>query len=80
MNADILEGKWKQIRGKAKEWWGKLTDDELDKVKGKKDVLVGLLQARYGYAKDAAEKEIDRRLKEYTDASRSPGEETDTYS
>ena len=74
MNADILEGKWKQIRGRAKEWWGKLTDDELDKINGKKDALVGLLQARYGYAKEAAEKEIDRRLKEYAEASKSRGE------
>jgi uncharacterized protein YjbJ (UPF0337 family) len=74
MNADILEGKWKQIRGRAKEWWGRLTDDELDKINGKKVALVGLLQVRYGYAKQAAEKEVDRRLKEYTEASKSQHE------
>jgi len=65
MNADILKGKWKQMRGKAKEWWGDLTDDELDSIDGKADKLVGLLQERYGYARDAAEKEIERRAKEY---------------
>jgi len=65
MNADILKGKWKQMRGKAKEWWGDLTDDELDSIDGKVDKLVGLLQERYGYARDAAEKEIERRAKEY---------------
>ena len=49
MNNNIFEGKWKQIRGQAKEWWGKLTDDDLDKVDGKYDKLVGLLQEKYGY-------------------------------
>jgi hypothetical protein len=41
MNQDTFEGRWKQVRGKAKEWWGQLTDDELDRVAGKKDQLVG---------------------------------------
>jgi Uncharacterized protein conserved in bacteria len=76
MNADVLKGKWKQIRGQAKQWWGKLTDDELDQVNGSMDKLVGVLQERYGYAKDAAEKEVDRRLKEYTEAARSAGSTT----
>ena len=44
MNNDILEGKWKQMRGQAKEWWGKLTDDDLDRVAGKSEQLIGLLQ------------------------------------
>ena len=52
MNTDILEGKWKQIRGEAKAWWGKLTDNDLDRVAGKFDVLVGLLQEKYGYTRE----------------------------
>lgn len=71
MNRDILKGKWKQIRGRAKEWWGDLTDDELDKINGRMDELVGLLQERYGYAKEEAKKEIDRRLEEFTEPVRS---------
>ena len=65
MNRDILQGKWKQIRGEAKKWWGELTDDDLDKVAGERDKLIGVMQERYGYAKDDAEREIDRRLREY---------------
>jgi uncharacterized protein YjbJ (UPF0337 family) len=65
MNEDILAGKWKQMRGKAKDWWGKLTDDDLDRVQGKRDVLVGLLQEKYGYTRQKADEEIDRRMMEY---------------
>jgi uncharacterized protein YjbJ (UPF0337 family) len=54
-----------QIRGEAKKWWGELTDDELDKVSGEYDKFVGLIQEKYGYARDRAEKEVDRRLDEY---------------
>jgi uncharacterized protein YjbJ (UPF0337 family) len=62
MNQDTFEGRWKQLRGKVKEWWGELTDDELDRVAGKKDQLIGALQARYGYTKEQAEQEIERRM------------------
>jgi len=62
MNEDILAGKWKQIRGEAKQWWGDLTDDEMDQIAGKRDILVGKLQERYGYTKERAETEIDRFL------------------
>lgn len=62
---DILEGKWKQLRGKVKEWWGNLTDDDLDKVEGKSERLLGLLQERYGYTRQRAEEELNRRLREY---------------
>jgi uncharacterized protein YjbJ (UPF0337 family) len=62
MNSDVFAGKWKQMRGQAKEWWGKLTDDDLEKVDGKCDKLVGLLQERYGYAREKAEEEINRRV------------------
>ena len=65
MNADILKGKWKQMRGEVKKWWGDLTDDDLDKIAGERDKLVGRIQERYGYAKDQAEAEVDRHLREY---------------
>ena len=57
MNADILKGKWKEIKGEAKQKWGKLTDDDLTQIEGKEEQLVGLLQKRYGYAKEKAEEE-----------------------
>jgi uncharacterized protein YjbJ (UPF0337 family) len=65
MNKDIFEGKWKQIRGEAKSWWGKLTDDDLDRAAGKLEVLTGLLQEKYGYTREAAADEIDRRITEF---------------
>jgi len=65
MNKDILEGKWKQIRGEAKGWWGKLTDDDLERAGGKFDVLAGLLQEKYGYTRQRATEEIDKRVTEY---------------
>ena len=55
MNKDVFEGKWKQVRGEAKVWWGKLTDDDLDKVAGQFEVFVGLLQEKYGYSREHAE-------------------------
>jgi uncharacterized protein YjbJ (UPF0337 family) len=63
MNNDVFEGKWKQIRGKAKVWWGKLTDDDLDKVEGNYEKLVGLLQEKYGYTREEAEEEWEKRTK-----------------
>jgi uncharacterized protein YjbJ (UPF0337 family) len=65
MNKDVLEGKWKQIRGEAKGWWGKLTDDDLDRANGKFDVLAGLLQQKYGYTRQRAADEIDKRVTQY---------------
>jgi uncharacterized protein YjbJ (UPF0337 family) len=65
MNKDVLEGKWKQIRGEAKGWWGKLTDDDLDRANGKFDVLTGLLQQKYGYTRQRAADEIDKRVTQY---------------
>lgn len=59
MNWDRIEGNWKQLTGKAKVQWGKLTDDDLDVIGGKRDQLAGKLQERYGIAKDDAEKQID---------------------
>jgi uncharacterized protein YjbJ (UPF0337 family) len=63
MNWDQLEGKWKQYKGQAKEKWGKLTDDDLDVVDGRRQQLVGRIQERYGIAKDAAEKQADEFVK-----------------
>jgi uncharacterized protein YjbJ (UPF0337 family) len=65
MNKDVFEGKWKQIRGEAKAWWGKLTDDDLDRAAGKFEVLAGILQEKYGYTREAAADEIDKRVTEY---------------
>jgi uncharacterized protein YjbJ (UPF0337 family) len=59
MNWDRVEGNWKQFKGNVQQKWGKLTDDDLDVIEGKRTELSGKLQARYGYAKDEAEKNID---------------------
>lgn len=59
MNWDQVEGNWKQFKGMAKERWGKLTDDDLSSIEGKRDQLAGKLQKEYGYAKEEAEREID---------------------
>jgi uncharacterized protein YjbJ (UPF0337 family) len=60
MNRDVLKGNWKQFRGKVKETWGELTDDEIAQVEGNYDQLVGKLQEKYGYSRDRAEREVDR--------------------
>lgn len=63
MNKNIVEGNWKQMRGQAKIWWGKLTDDDLEKVNGNFDKLIGLLQEKYGYTQQQAEAELEKRTK-----------------
>ena len=65
MNNNVFEGKWKQMRGQAKIWWGKLTDDDLEKVGGKFDRLLGLLQEKYGYTEQRAEEEINKRIADH---------------
>lgn len=67
MNEDIFAGQWKQMRGELKSWWGKLTDDDFDRISGQKDKLIGLVQEKYGYTRDHAEQEVERRFKEYGD-------------
>lgn len=62
MNKDILTGKWKELKGKARSQWGKLTDDDVEKIAGSYDELVGSLQKRYGYEKDRASKEVNEFL------------------
>jgi len=64
MNWDRIEGNWTIFKGKVKEKWGKLTDDDLDVIKGKRDQLIGALQKRYGYARDIAEREADEFARE----------------
>ncbi|MEZ4682703.1 MAG: CsbD family protein [Caldilineaceae bacterium] len=59
MNKDILKGKWKQFKGSAKERWGELTDNELTQAEGDYEQLVGVIQERYGYERDEAEREVD---------------------
>ena len=63
MNKDTFQGKWKQIRGQAKVWWGKLTDDDLEKVGGNFDKLIGLPQEKYGYTQQQTEDEYRKRTK-----------------
>lgn len=63
MNKDILEGKWTKAKGRIRQQWGKLTDDNVDKINGKSQELSGQLQEHYGYTKEKAENEI----KKFTD-------------
>ena len=64
MNKDGFEGKWKQIRGQAKVWWGRLSDDDLNKVAGKFDSFLGLLQEKYGYSPERAQEELEMHVNE----------------
>jgi uncharacterized protein YjbJ (UPF0337 family) len=73
MNWDQVEGKWKQVKGTVKTRWGKLTDDDLDVISGKKDQLVGRIQERYGIKKEEAQREVDewnRTLDQENEAAR----------
>jgi uncharacterized protein YjbJ (UPF0337 family) len=62
---DTFAAKWQQMRGTLRSWWGKLTDDDWERIAGQKDRLIGMLQEKYGYAKDMALREVDRRFQEY---------------
>jgi uncharacterized protein YjbJ (UPF0337 family) len=59
MNQDRIHGRWKQLKGKVKEQWGKLTDDDLDVIAGRRDQLLGRIQQRHGLAKDEATRQVD---------------------
>ena len=59
MNKDIVKGHWKEMKGKLKQQWGKLTDDQISRMEGNYDELEGALQKNYGYQKDQAKKEIE---------------------
>jgi uncharacterized protein YjbJ (UPF0337 family) len=67
MNYDIFAGQWKQMRGIFKSWWGKLSDDDFEWIAGQKDKLIGLVQEKYGYTRDQAQDEVERRFNEYGD-------------
>jgi uncharacterized protein YjbJ (UPF0337 family) len=72
MNWDRVEGNWKQAKGAVKEKWGKLTDDDLTMANGRREMLSGKLQERYGWAKD----EADRQLNEFCETYREPATRT----
>lgn len=58
MNTDQIEGKWEQVKGKVRQKWGQLTDQDLTTIDGKRQQLVGKIQEKYGYATEKAEKEV----------------------
>ena len=58
-NQDIVQGKWQELKGQVKQQWGKLTDDDLQRLSGKTEELVGVLRRRYGYGKAQARMEIN---------------------
>ena len=59
MNQDILKGKWSQVKGDVRGWWGKLTDEDLTQIEGHSEKVIGKLQERYGYKHEQAEKELN---------------------
>jgi len=67
MNWDRIEGNWKQAKGKIKEQWGRLTDDDLNIINGKREQLAGKIQHAYGVSKDEAEKQLSRFESHYND-------------
>jgi uncharacterized protein YjbJ (UPF0337 family) len=67
LNSDVLKGKWAQVRGEARRQWGKLTDDELDQAQGNAEKLSGLIQEKYGYARERAEREVNDFLSRFKD-------------
>jgi uncharacterized protein YjbJ (UPF0337 family) len=62
MAIDVLNSNWKEIRAHAKQWWGELTEDDLDEVEGRRDRLIDLLQQRYGHTREEAEVDVERFL------------------
>jgi uncharacterized protein YjbJ (UPF0337 family) len=59
MNTDVLQGKWTQLKGNVRKQWGKLTDDDVDKIQGDAEILMGRIQERYGRSRDEAKREVD---------------------
>ena len=62
MNTDVLKGKWNQLKGNVRKQWGNLTDDDVDKIQGDSEILLGRIQERYGRTREEAEQEVDRWL------------------
>lgn len=73
MNWDQIEGKWKQVKGSAKQQWAKLTDDDLTYISGKKDELIGRIQERYGISREEAQKQADLWSKDVQEQSTATG-------
>jgi uncharacterized protein YjbJ (UPF0337 family) len=67
MNDDVFTGQWRQMRGSLKSWWGRLTDDDLERIGGQKDRLVGLVQEKYGQTREEAERDVEQRLRDFGD-------------
>jgi uncharacterized protein YjbJ (UPF0337 family) len=87
MDSDQLEGEWKQVKGEVREKWGKLTDDDIQIVDGRRDQLIGRVQERYGMAKEAATKEVDTFLnhlsnagEDFTSSTASPNDRAKVHS
>jgi len=72
MNKDQVQGKWHQMKGAIREQWGKLTNDDLDQINGNLERLVGLVQERYGYVRDKAEKEVEAFRRQQAAAAAAP--------
>jgi len=62
---DLLVGRWKQLRGELRSWWGRLTEDDLEQIGGQQDKLIGRLQEGYGYTRERAQQDVEQRLQEY---------------
>jgi uncharacterized protein YjbJ (UPF0337 family) len=69
MNWEQMEGSWKQVKGKVKERWGRLTDDDLEKINGRRDQLVGQIQEKYGIAREVAEEQLQQFLVAFQEIS-----------
>lgn len=59
MNKDIFKGQWKQLKGRVQQKWGDITNDELDRIAGRQEELVGMVQEKYGRSREEAEKEVN---------------------
>jgi uncharacterized protein YjbJ (UPF0337 family) len=66
MNADVMKGKWLQLRGEIKRQWSRLTDDDLGQIEGSTETMLGKLQERYGIARDEAERELNAFLNRHS--------------
>ena len=71
MNEDTLKGQWNQVKGTLRKQWGRLTDDDIDQIKGDRDILLGKLQEYYGKNREENERDVERWLDGYRTASRS---------
>lgn len=67
MNSDVFKGKWHRLKGEVKSQWGKLTDDDLDRVEGDAEKLIGRVQERYGYVRGDAEREVNDFIQRHPD-------------